>query len=438
VDYGVVSLTSSVRSLLLMLMPMSTTGAVTYWFNLRRSQEREMRRELGNIAGLTLALAFGWLLVAMALGPLLQRRFLPDMPLAFWPYGAMVVVSAWSLSFQTVPMALLAAQERQQWTAIINVALGLAQFALVILMVVRWRGGAAGQVRAMFVYAMSAGLFFLWLIFHYTPPRIDFRFWREVVWYSFPLLPHQLSVWALNLSDRLIIGHYGKPFAHDLGLYSLGYAVAMLMQAVVSAFSSIWSTVYMHEAHSNPHAQTALGRVAALTCLALAFATAGLILFAPALVALIGGARYAGSSRYVAPVALAYFLQGTYLFPVTALFYQKKTRWVPMITIPSCALNIGLNLALIPHYGVIVAAWSTTAGFGLMAILGFAIGHPVYPLAYPWKPLLAATAVLAGAFLLNQLSSLSFGVLGLKALAWLAAAGLAWLLFGREAECSLA
>lgn len=433
-EFGVVSLTSSVRALLVMLMPMSTAGAVTYWFNLRRSEEAELRRDLGGIAGLTLMLSSGWLLCALALGPQLQSRLLPDLRLAFWPYGAMVVASAWLLSFQSVPMALLAAQERLNWTAAINVALGAVQSALIILLVVGLRRGAAGQVQAVFLYTVAASLFFVWLILRYTPPRIDLRFWREVAWYSFPLLPHQLSVWALNLSDRLIIGHYGRAFAHELGLYSLGYTVAMLMQAVVAAFNSIWAPVYMQQARSNPDAQTVLGRGAAWSCLILAFAASGLILFAPAIVALVGGARYAGSTHYVAPVVLGYFMQATYMFPAMALFHRKETKKLPIITVASCALNIGANLALIPHFGVIVAAWSTAAGFSLMAILGFLIGHPVYPLVYPLKPLIAAVAVLIGSFLLNQVSGVTVGVLGFKALAWVSAAGLAWTLFSREAE----
>jgi len=433
-DYGIVSLTSSVRSLLLMLMPMSTAGAVTYWYNLRRSDVKALRLDLGGTEGLTLALSSGWLLLTLALGPQLQRRLLPDLSLAFWPYGAMVVTSAWLLSLQAVPMALLAAQERMNWTATINVALGLAQSGLIILMVVRWRGGAAGQVRAVFIYAAAASLLFLWLIFRYMPPRIHLQLWREVAWYSFPLVPHQLSVWALNLSDRLIIAHYGRAFAYELGLYSLGYSVAMLMQTVVAAFNTIWAPVYMEQARSNPDAQTALGRIAALSCLALALAASGLILFAPAIVALIGGARYAGSAHYIAPVVLGYFLQAVYMFPAMALFHRKETRKLPIITVASCILNIGANVALIPHFGVIVAAWSTAAGFGLMALLGFVIGHPVYPLVYTRKPLIATAAVLIGTFLLNELSGLTLGVLGIKALAWVSAAGLAWILFGREAE----
>ena len=39
----------------------------------------------------------------------------------------------------------------------------------------------------------------------------------------------------------------------------------------------------------------------------------------------------------------------------------------PMITAAAAGLNIGLNLWLVPHYGILAAAWTTVAGYALMA-----------------------------------------------------------------------
>jgi O-antigen/teichoic acid export membrane protein len=157
-----------------------------------------------------------------------------------------------------------------------------------------------------------------------------------------------------------------------------------------------------------------------------------LIVFSPGIVALVGGTKYLGSERFVAPVVLGYFMQGVYQFPAMGLFHMNKTKLLPAITVASVILNISLNFAFIPRFGVIVAAWSTFAGFSVMAILGFAICHPIYSLVYPRRPLFAAAAILVGSFSLNQVHGFAFVTLGFKATVWCAALGLLWKLFGQD------
>jgi O-antigen/teichoic acid export membrane protein len=430
-EYGVISLTNSVRSVLIMLMPMGVTGAVSYWYNLHRTQPGTLRRTMGGIAGLGFAASLFWLAVGLGAGAHLQYRFMPGFPLPFWPSGAFVVGSAWLLSLQSIPMALLATRERQDRVALISLALGFSQVAWVLLMVVILHRAAAGQIEAMFLYALAATPFFVGMLWRDAPLRFDPSLWWAAARYSFPLLPHQLAVWGLNLSDRLIIGHYGQRFAYDLGLYSFAYTVASLMQVVVSGLSSIWSPVFLEQARSNPKAPLVLGQTAAWCCLGLSLAASGLILFAPWLVALIGSARYRGSTHFIAPVVLGYFMQGIYLFPSIGLFHVRRTGRLPVITLCSSALNIGLNLALIPRYGVTVAAWSTAAGFTLMAVLGFLLGHPAYPLRYPWRPMMLSALILVTCIALSIAPGRSPGMLALKAGLWGLAVGLSYLAWRR-------
>src|SRR5262249_9575243 len=45
---------------------------------------------------------------------------------------------------------------------------------------------------------------------------------------SLPYLPHVLFLWALNMSDRWILGHFVP--ASELGLYNVAYSLGMLVQ----------------------------------------------------------------------------------------------------------------------------------------------------------------------------------------------------------------
>ena len=179
-----------------------------------------------------------------------------------------------------------------------------------------------------FLYALVTGAFYFWLLERQSPLRVDGKLWKEIFSYGLPLVPHALSVWGLNLADRVIIGHYGAAYAHDLGLYSFGYTIAQIMLTVNGAFSSIWTPVYMEQARSNPQAPEVLGRAASWCALGFALAAAGLILGAPVLIKLIGSTRYGGSERFVTPVVVAYLMQAFYLLPTLAMFHCKKTHWL--------------------------------------------------------------------------------------------------------------
>jgi hypothetical protein len=74
----------------------------------------------------------------------------------------------------------------------------------------------------------------------------------------------------------------------------------------------------------------------------------------------------------------------------------KKNRLIPVITLIASGVNVGLNFLLVPVYGMYAAAWTTTIGFGILAVLVYFISNRWYPIPYEWRRLItlgAATAL---------------------------------------------
>ncbi|MBC7259903.1 MAG: polysaccharide biosynthesis C-terminal domain-containing protein, partial [Chloroflexi bacterium] len=61
----------------------------------------------------------------------------------------------------------------------------------------------------------------------------------------------------------------------------------------------------------------------------------------------------------------------------------------------AAALNIALNVALIPRWGIDAAAWSKVAAYALLAVITFVAGQRVYPI--PWEGRRVALMVAMGA-----------------------------------------
>ena len=69
-------------------------------------------------------------------------------------------------------------------------------------------------------------------------------------------------------------------------------------------------------------------------------------------------------------------LSSAYIF--RSLFFEKQTGKVAMITIVSGLANIGLNLWLIPIYGLMIAIYTTIFSFFLTFVMAELMSYKVY------------------------------------------------------------
>jgi len=386
-EYAVVSFANSLRNILIMLMPMGVGGAVVYWYNQYLNDKDEQKKNLGGIALLSIIYSSFWFLLFFLTGKTFIEKSFGDIGLPFFPYGFLIGFAAFLYSFATVPTSLFIAKEKIALNSILSTLVALLQTSVIILFVAILKKGAKGQINAVFISGIICFLVYSYFIFKETKLTIDFKLFKEVSKFSIPFLPHSLFMWILNLSDRMIISYYGKQYIRDLGFYSFGYAIGMVMQGVMSAFNTIWSAVYMREVNSNEKAQEVLGQAGSYCILLLANFASGLILFSREAIVILSSGRYEESAKYVPPIVLGYFFQGIYMFPGMALYQLKKTHFFPIITGYGAITNILINIFGIPRWGVMTAAVATAVGFFVMAFLSFVFGHFPYPLRYQLVPI---------------------------------------------------
>jgi len=76
------------------------------------------------------------------------------------------------------------------------------------------------------------------------------------------------------------------------------------------------------------------------------------------------------------------FFYGVYLLTSIGLNITSNTTYYPITTAIGAGLNIGLNFALIPRFGIIGAAWANGAAYAVQAGLAFAFSQRFYPIRY--------------------------------------------------------
>lgn len=99
---------------------------------------------------------------------------------------------------------------------------------------------------------------------------------------------------------------------------------------------------------------------------------------------------------WIALSALLYGMTAYYFGQAFTLSHRTKLLLVTM-TIPAVT-NVILNFILIPHFGVMGAAWATAASFAISLTTARVLGARVMPLPVPWEALircLIATGLMA-------------------------------------------
>jgi O-antigen/teichoic acid export membrane protein len=203
----------------------------------------------------------------------------------------------------------------------------------------------------------------VWLLTHRLV-RLRFRaeppVWRRLLKAGLPL-GLALAINALYFrADTLIISLY-EPY-EQVGLYTLAYRileVGMVLGTVylASVFPVLSESVVRDEARARRVIQTSSDL---LVIMGLPLIAGGLVL-APQLVELAAGEDFEGA---VEPLRILMFaaalgwLNGVFGYALIAVERQASALW---LNAAGLTFNVGLNLVLVPRYGIVVAAIVTVA-----------------------------------------------------------------------------
>ena len=119
-----------------------------------------------------------------------------------------------------------------------------------------------------------------------------------------------------------------------------------------------------------------------------------LTLFSPWIVDILAAEKFAKASTVVGPLAFSTVSYGAYIVVAIGVGRSRRTQFNWIVTAAGAAVNFGLNILLIPSYGMMGAAIATVAAYTTMAVGMGWWAQRVYPVPYQWRRV--ATAALVG------------------------------------------
>jgi len=233
--------------------------------------------------------------------------------------------------------------------------------------------------------------------------------------FGIPLVPTALFLWVTNFSDRLFLVKLSD--TQEVGLYSVGVRIASALVLLLTAFRLAWPA-FAYSIEDDSEARRTYGYVLTYLVLVTTWVATALALLSPWIVEWIAAPAFASSSRVVGPLAFSTVAFAAYIVVAIGVGRAKRTQFNWVVTGAAAAVNIGLNLILIPPYGMMGAAIATIAAYATM-FAGMAWwAQRIYPVPYQWRRVIIASATGVVLVVLGKLAGAGLPIAVLLAAAY--------------------
>jgi O-antigen/teichoic acid export membrane protein len=262
-----------------------------------------------------------------------------------------------------------------------NIAVTVA--ATVVLVVV-YDLGAVGVVAGNFAGTLAVYVALLGYRREQLGLQLDRPLLREMQRFGLPLVPAALALIAINFGDRFFLSHLAG--LDEVGRYELGIRIASAMVLLLTAFRTAWPA-FAYSIEDEDEARRTYGFVLTYLVLVASWLALALGLLAPWLVRLLApqNSDYWPGGRVVAPLAFAFAAYAGYIVVSIGVGRARRTGFNWVVTGIAAVVDVALNVALVPRYGMEGSAAAMATAYGVLFVVMAWHAQRTYPVPYQWR-----------------------------------------------------
>jgi O-antigen/teichoic acid export membrane protein len=234
--------------------------------------------------------------------------------------------------------------------------------------------------------------------------RFDWKLYKEILKYSYPLLIAGLAGTINEALDRILLKHLiplDQNPMEQLGIYGANYKLAVLMTLFVQMFKYAAEPFFFSKS-GEKDAKKLYADVMML------FVVCGLFIFLLVNLYLDYFILFIGSDfregvQIVPVVLLANLVMG--IFFNLSIWYKltNKTRFGAVLVLLGAVITVVINTLFIPRYGFVASAWAHLFCYSTMVILSYIWSRKHYAIPYRAGRIMIYIAIALSIYLINTL-----------------------------------
>lgn len=406
-DYGVLGLFEAMNMVGVAVGAMGLYQGLLRWHNLSDS-ESERKRLVGTVFLFLVGMA-----ILLSSPAVLFRHSLSLFFFREAGYQTLFIFLALAVSFRILgrlELTLLRNEQKSLFYSVCVAAQFTVNLILNILFVAVLKIGIRGILMSQ---AVSNGLLFF-MLFPYLIKRLSlfplFGELRKMLHFSLPLMLATAAATLIAMGDRYLFSILGT--LKELGLYNLGYKFSNILKMfVVDAFALGlpvigWQMIRNNSTPKRFFSKLLTYLVFGLCGIALAFS-----LFTREVIELLLTQDYVDAYRVVPFLMYRVVLLGMQKIFFFELQIPKKTHLITGILFVEATIDIGLNIFMIPRWGIMGAGCSISLAFTIATLIAYRLAQRYYPIRYETRRLILISMVTLGLFALSfTISGQSLGI----------------------------
>jgi O-antigen/teichoic acid export membrane protein len=212
--------------------------------------------------------------------------------------------------------------------------------------------------------------------------KFSFHDLKGALAFGLPLIPHILSATVISMSDRFFIASMVS--IDEVGIYNVGYQIGMIINVLVVSFGQSYVPwLYGNLIKRDANVDKKIVNISYLSFISIFTLALILSIISNLFLEFYVGETFSTSTIYVFWIASGYAFHGMYTIVAGYIFYVKKTKILGFLMPILALMNIGLNLLMIPIFGPIGAAYSTTLIYFMEFLIVWIVAGKIYPM--PWN-----------------------------------------------------
>ncbi len=391
--YGAADLVAQTANILLPIFTLSVSEAALRFGLDSKTDERRQ-----TVYSDCLAAVFCGLAVMALIFPALSRLGYLD------GFAPILYIYVWTAALKQLNSTFTRALEKVKLFAFDGVLTTFLMIVLNIVFLLKLHMGAKGYLLAIILSDLCSSVFLFvaaGLYRYVRPSKINLGSLKEMLRYCAPLVPTTLLWLITSISDRFIIVYFHGEALN--GINTVAYKIPTIITTIFTMFSQAWNMSAIQE-NGSAGREDFYTTVFKLNQAVMYVMAAGILLINRPLTYVWVNPAYHDAMLYSPILTLATVFTCFNVFLGSVYIAEKRTKRSFMTSLAAGIINIVLNFALIPRFGIYGAAGATFAAYFSVFFFRLFDTSKIIRFKFSLWGIIANTAILCVMAVLNQFS----------------------------------